>query len=82
MSDHEKRYYTEMDRIFQTCTERMKDCPVEYRGRDVTVSNKSLMERDAIQEMIEEQYDTINYAVMLIQQLERTRERMAKMDVT
>ena len=76
MSDHEKRYYTEMDQIFQACTDRMKDCPMEYRGRDVTLSHTSLMERDVIQEMIEEQYDTINYAVMLIQQLERTRERL------
>jgi len=76
MSDYTADYYKHAFDIFTTCTERMRSGSDEYADVDVTVSEQNLMERDVIQEMIEEQYDTINYAVMLIQQLERTRERL------
>ena len=76
MRNYTADYYKRAFDIFSTCTRRMRSGSDEYADRDVTVSRENLMKRDVIQEMIEEQYDTINYAVMLILQLEQTRERM------
>ena len=66
-TDH---YYQRREAILNECYRRMEQGAVEYADGDVTVSKANLMRRDVKQDMKEEFYDIINYAVMAIIKLE------------
>ena len=70
MRTWQTEYAIRRDDIFQTCIDRMHAGSDEYRDKDVLASKENLMRRKVKQEMAEEYYDIINYAVMRIIQLQ------------
>ena len=68
-NDWKEHFYKEWRNIDDQCLRRAKFGEMEYKDIDVTESQKNLMTRDLLQEIIEERMDVIFYEKCQIMKL-------------
>jgi len=76
--DWQTYFYHRRKEIFDECTARMKNGEIEYSGKDISKTPAALLNRDIIQEIIEELYDQINYCMAQIIKLEIMKVALEK----